>query len=126
MSTGYSIEVGYISGYSFNGNKDKAWEILKNVVASIAELPSDINYEAIKFGSPVYDHEGDFSLMDVCETFSLPVKDGGVMIINDEKRYIHLMASGNRTIKEHTRRAFIRLVMYAMHRQGIEINVNAT
>ena len=124
MATGYTIQVGYLSGYSFNGGNDAAWNILKSVAASIAESAKDIHYEAIKYGSPDYDYDGDFSLMDVCNTFALPVKDGGVMIINDTERYIHMMASGNRTLKEHSRRAFIRLVMSAMHRQGIDINVN--
>lgn len=127
MTTGYTIEIGYMSGYSSSISPETAWEALKAAALKVASNPVKIYTEAIAFEAPTYDTEGDFSLMDVCNTFNLDKFNGGPMeIIEGDQPRVFLMASGQRTLKEHTRRAFCRLVIYEMHRQDIEVSLTVS
>lgn len=128
MSTGYTIEIGYISGYSWNGNREDAWLLLAGAASIIAKHPQFIEEEALRFGAPKVCPCGcGATLKEHCEVYQHEyITDGGPLLIDHEKQVIFQMASGNREMKEHVRRAFCRLILYEMHKLGIEVNIIVT
>jgi hypothetical protein len=52
MATGYILSIGYLSGYSYRGNRDEAWQQLKAAAQSIALQPALVAQEARKFDAP--------------------------------------------------------------------------
>lgn len=52
MTTSYILSIGYLSGYSYRGGYDAAWQQLRTAAQSIAEQPELIAEEARKFEAP--------------------------------------------------------------------------
>ena len=119
--TGYIISLGYQSGYSRNA-RDDLWAILRNAALAICADPVRLANEAVSFGAPeLLDGE---RLMDYARQYEK--REDATIMFDDEERCIRQLASGSgapRILKEHMRRAFIRMVMAEMHRQGIEVNI---
>jgi hypothetical protein len=124
VSTGWAITIGYNSDLS-PLDRDKTWETLKNVAATIREDTAALFQEALAFDAPP-DCGGE-DLEDYCAIYTAPREEGGPLWIDEPGQAISIIASGgapSRIQKEHVARAFCRLVLYAMHRQGIEINLH--
>lgn len=125
MGTGYTIRLGYLSGATFRGDAEEAWRIVQEEAERIWEMPAVIAIEAANCGAPVT--LNNQVLHDYVLAFQ---KRRGATIKLDcrdeEGPYIHMLASGgsaSRVVKEHIRRAFIRLLLAAAHRRGIDLNV---
>jgi len=124
MSTTYIIQIGYLSGASTQISHDEAWKILKEYTARLSRQPQIIHDEAVKFGAPETCPCGcGATLMEHCEIYGEDHNPGIPLIIDDQRQQIVQLASGSRTMKEHVRRAFCRLLIYEMHRHGIEVNL---
>jgi hypothetical protein len=130
MSTGYHISIGYNSGISCparligDAGKTEAWGILKSVVEKLCGEPDRIIAEARAYGAPECCATGPecCTLQNHADRYKLPWTDRTIYF--DEKRQeVIQMASGDRLVKEHIRRAFCRLVMQEMHKHNIEINI---
>lgn len=126
MATGYTLELGYQSGYSSHAD---AWEALKAYALYLCDHPAEIYDEARKFGAP--DALDGERLMDYAARYhgavdlTLVIQDPE----GDEKGHVYQCASGGapaRVLKEHLRRAFCRLVIAEMHRKGIEVNLTVS
>lgn len=116
--TGWHIRIGYISGDSCEYNQEQAWEILKAEVARLREDPAAIVGEAHRVL-----HESKIrGIGEYAAAYSAKHNDATITVFED-KREIMQLASGGREVKEHARRAFCRLVIAAMHRHGIDINL---
>jgi hypothetical protein len=124
--TYYIIGVGYNSGSSCKEyhNNEKAWELLKSVVIEICNNPEKITEEAHKFNAPETCQHGPTccTLAGHAERYKLPWKDLTIRF-DEENQTVVQLASGDREVKEHIRRAFCRLVLYAMHKHNVEINI---
>lgn len=118
--TSYTLSIGYLSGCSFKGNDDEAWQALVNCVEALKHDPDRIVAEARRLGAPEQCEHGCCTLRAYAEAYQS--QDATLITYPDEKA-IRQFASGDRTLKEHVRRAFCRLVMEDMHRQGIEVNL---
>lgn len=135
MGTGYRIDLGYMSGDSFDGTNEEAWDALVEVVTSIRTNTERILTEARRSSSvfkrceecescgweayaEAYKKNEDATLRIVEEPW-FPLPEG-----EEFKPYIHMMATGCRGLKEHFRRTFCRLVIEEMHKRGIEVNLN--
>lgn len=128
MSTGYHISIGYNSGIScpakYIGENGEAWALLKSVVLEICNNVDLIVDEARRFGAPEQCKNGPdcCNLTNHAERYKLPWQDQTIYFDEKRKEVIQ-MASGDREVKEHVRRAFCRLVMNEMHKHGVEINI---
>jgi hypothetical protein len=119
MGTGYSITLGYQSGYSTCLDQDEAWQALVDCVQALRLQPERIVKEAQRLGAPAACEDHCCTLQQMAEAYSS--NDDATLRINQRERYIYQLATGDRTLKEHVRRAFCRLVIEEMHRQGIEV-----
>jgi hypothetical protein len=123
MSTSWRIEMGYGEG---------DWEDLKQAALDICNLWERILGEALAYDAPLTLDGENIGLYCIAfkERRDLTIEfiEPGHPMWNDEypRPFIHMMASGGdpaRTMKEHTRRAFLRLIMADMHKQGMDISV---
>ncbi len=121
--TSYTLSIGYISGYSFKGDKDDAWQALVNCVEALKRNPDRIVAEARRLDAPEQCKHGCCTLQ---ETAGAYLNDDATLVIYHSDRAVRQFASGDRMLKEHVRRAFCRLVMEDMHRQGIEVNLQVS
>jgi hypothetical protein len=130
MSTSYYIEIGYNSGFSSQIIDE--WHMLKDVAIAICDHPERIAEEAIAFGAP-RTLEGE-DLFAYAHSYATR-EDLTISFVESKDEYgkpdcfILQCASGggaSRILKEHLRRAFCRLVLYEMHRRGIEITIRVT
>ena len=124
--TSYHISIGYNSGDSCDNDlhqQSKAWELLKTVVLKICENTDWILAEARKFNTPEYCDKSNKTLQEFVDKYKLPWDDLTISI-NEEQEEIVQMASGDRKVKEHVRRAFCRLVLLKMHEHNVEINIS--
>ena len=116
--TGYHISIGYQS----SSDKDDAKQALLEVVDGICKYPMQIVYEARRLGDAVPD--------EYAESYSKPWADASISIIDKEGDFqVMQLASGGgieRGYKEAMRRAFCRLVLEAMHKKKMEININVS
>lgn len=124
--TGYTIRVGYLSGYSCDHSREEAWEIIKQEALSICDAPHVIWREAVRFGAP-YGMGGE-AIEDYAESFKRR-EDLTITFHEDGENAprISMSASGGepgRGLKEHTRRAFLRLLLSAAHHHGIELSIS--
>jgi DNA repair exonuclease SbcCD ATPase subunit len=62
------------------------------------------------------------TLQNHADRYKLPWQDRTIYFDEKNQRVVQ-MASGDRLVKEHIRRAFCRLVMAEMHKLNIEINI---
>ena len=121
MGTAYTITIGYLSGYSYGGDKDDAWDELVQCVEALREQPERLVAEARRLNAPETCNYGCCTLENVAETYRAAFTHGNPLTINYDQRYIMQMATGDRAQKEHVRRAFCRLLIEEMHRKGIEV-----
>lgn len=113
-------------GYNGGSNSDELWKELKAVAIEIANNPVNIVEEARRLGSPESCERGCCELdtyannyINSFDTMGHPVS---FVETGDVKELIQ-MASTDDDIKFHVRRAYIRLVIEAMHHRGIEVNL---
>lgn len=130
MATSYTIEIGYMSGYSYDGGAVDAWNELLEATRAIINNPAKMTAEARAFGAPWYCCEKQCShLNDYTDAYARDWQQGGPLRIVDEKDkrpYLHISCSGGegeRQMKEHVARAFVRLLIEKMHRKQIEISI---
>jgi len=123
--TGYHITLGY------NGvaciDYDDMWEILKQKVREICDQPRVIIAEARRLGAPEACSKGCCSLDTYADNYAESFETYGhpISIINrgEGDRQIMQLASTAGPIKYHVRRAFVRLLIEAMHREEIEVSL---
>src|SRR5690348_3435921 len=123
MGTSYTLSIGYLSGDSFKGNTDAAWQVLVDTLEHIKQAPERIVTEARRLDAPEMCGEGCCTLQSLAEAYQQYSDATLIIHQTDGKRYVTQLATGDRTLKEHVRRAFCRLVIEDMHRQGIEVNL---
>jgi hypothetical protein len=116
--TGWHITIGYISGDSCEYNRDQAWELLKAEVARLREDGKAILGEYIRTCPEMISAEVE----ELIACYKAAHGDKTITVLED-KREIMQLASGARSTKEQVRRAFCRLVLDAMHRHNIDINL---
>lgn len=125
MSTGYRVEVGYNSSW----HRDDAWERLKAEAQRVRSDGQAILAEARRVEALRVD---EFSAEVLGEYVAAYAADADLTLTihesasEDERPCIRQLASGggeSRDIKELLRRAFCRLLIAAMHREGIEVNL---
>lgn len=124
MSTGYHIEIGYNSAH----NRDDAWTELKAVVERLRHQP-DLIVAEVRREQPGL--ASDDVLRDYAESYGpdLDLTLKVIEAVGERRPEIYQSASGggeSRDIKEAMRRAFARLVIFEMHKQGIEVNFVVT
>ena len=125
MSTGYRLEVGYLSG----GNRADAWADLKAVALDICEHSNRIydEVERVEGARGVALDEYVVAYRDRDDlTITFHETPNHFETPEDFRPYIYQMASGGgagRELKEACRRAFCRLVIETMHRKRIEVNM---
>ncbi len=127
--TGYRITIGYLSGDSYKGTTDEAWEALKNAVVSMRQ--STLLAEFGIFNDTRMRAGIDCTATQLAGLMThLRGSDASVKVIEDDgDNAVVLLASGgdkSRSMKEAMRRAYIRVIMREMHRQGIEISVRVS
>ena len=128
--TGYYIEIGYLSGYSDESCREKAWGELKAVVAKLREQPEAIVKECLRLESGM-GLKARGELRDFAERYHARFQDATISIEEpkyDKNGFISQLASSGegdweRSMKERVRRAFCRLVIEEMHCRGIEVNL---
>jgi hypothetical protein len=117
------------------GYGEGEWHDLKKAAIRICEDSWTLLQEARRFDAPM-EWQGE-RLTDYVGAFfhrkdlTIEFVEPGHPMWNDEypRPFIHMMASGGdpaRTMKEHTRRAFLRLIMADMHRQGMDISITVS
>ena len=124
--TGYHIRLGYNPTRS---DYESMWETLKAEALRIASQPQDIVAEARRLGSPENCPDGCCPLETYADNYAWPLDRPGhpLKVIEDgeepQEWQIMQLASTDTGIKYHVRRAFVRLLIEAAHRHGIEVSV---
>lgn len=122
--TGYHISIGYNSTLNHVERTGKAWEALKETVSQLRTRTNAIVAEVLREQPNLGPVD---VLVEYAETYGQDV-DRTLTIIeatDDRPAEIMQLASGGgdaRDIKEAMRRAFSRLVIFEMHKRGIEVN----
>lgn len=127
--TGYHIELGYNAHPPAEENE--MWEILKQKTQEICDNPQAIITEARRLRSPETCEKGCCHLNTYADNYAEKIGSYGhpISIIEErqapffENRQIMQLASTDDPIKYHVRRAFIRLLIEAMHKEEIEVNL---
>ncbi len=123
--TGYHFQLGYNG--ATRTDDDQMWTILKSEARRVADDPAAIIAEAKRLGSPETCDDGCCLLDAYADNYAEPFSTPGhpVKVIDQEGNIqILQMASTGSAIKYHVRRAYMRLLIEAMHRQAIEISVS--
>lgn len=125
---GYYLDIGY------SDNPEEAWKELRRHVVHLCAHPERIATEASRLGCPE-ELEGEM-LADYAERYrdredyTIFIQETALATLADPgSPYVVQFASGGgpgRVLKEHLRRAFCRLVIEHMHRQGIEVNLRVS
>jgi hypothetical protein len=121
--TGWHIRIGYISGDSCDYNQEQAWEILKAEVARLREDTAAIVAELHRLKPLLFRRDTQQMLWELAAAYKAEDGDATLTILEDSREILQ-MASGDRELKEHVRRAFCRLVLDVMHKYGIDINLS--
>jgi hypothetical protein len=106
-----------------------AWEYVYEQALNICAHPEWIADEARAFDAP--NGTDDETLMDYARAFESRT-DLTITFhpaVDDAQPYIHMYASGgmpSRALKEYTRQAFIRLLLRAAHREGIDLSIRVS
>lgn len=124
MSTEYTISLGYLSGQSTSLSYEDAWKALVAYVEQLRHQPERIVQEARRLNAPETCEQGCCTLQRMAEAYQLTEEECGPLVINQEDQHISQLTYGDRMLKEHIRRAFSRLILEEMHRQGIEVCLN--
>jgi len=123
--TGYHISIGYNSTLTHIERAGMTWEALKEVVAELRSQPNLIVGE-------VQRERSNLAEPHILLDYAAAYQDGIDKTLNiieatdDRPAEIMQLASGSgdgRDIKEAMRRAFCRLVIFEMHKRGIEVNL---
>lgn len=127
--TGYHISIGYNSTLGAQ-EKREAFDTLEHVVHEIRGQMDLLIDEAERERGSDRDRPADrASLTEYVKAYCLPATDATLTIFEpdgDKPGEILQLASGtgdSREYKERLRRAFCRLVIFEMHRRGIEVNL---
>lgn len=120
--TGYHIAIGYNGATRVD--YDEMWEILKRKTREVCEQPQAIIDEARRLGSPETCSRGCCTLGTYADNYADPYEICGHPItIIEDKQQIMQLASTDSAMKYHVRRAFVRLLIEAMHREEIEVSL---
>lgn len=122
--TGYHITLGYNGAARVD--YDEMWEILKQKTREVCDNPKAIIAEARRLNAPETCSRGCCRLDTYANNYVDPFETPGhpISIIEDDGRcQIMQLASTDDAIKYHVRRAFVRLLIEAMHREEIEISL---
>jgi hypothetical protein len=130
--TTYTITLGYNSGNTFNSCDEERWAILKEEVAKIRSLPDDIRI-AVFHLDPMKRWTAD-EVDEIKELITAYHHDNTDLTVyyadedapDPRERKLRQSTSYPGRLKHHVRRAFCRLVIQAMHRRGIEVNLNVS
>ncbi len=115
--------IGYYFSIGFNpdpiGDYDEMWKILKQTTREICDNPQAIVTEARRLNAPETCPDG------CADNYANPFDSHGhpVAIIDDGEENL-IMATDTTGIKYHVCRAFMRLLIEAMHREKIEVSVD--
>lgn len=128
--TGYHIKLGY---NPMRTDYDEMWKILKSEARKVADDPSTIIAEARRLGAPENCEDGCCPLSSYADNYADAFGSYGHPIVIIDKggddrddRQIMQMASTDSGIKYHVRRAYVRLLIQAMHRHGIEVSMTVS
>jgi hypothetical protein len=123
--TGYHISIGYNGAINIGLDYDEMWEMLKRKTREICDNPQAIAAEARRLGAPESCSEGCCSIETFSDYYAKPFEAYGhpISIIDGDDRQIMQLASTSDAIKYHVRRAFVRLLIEAMHKEQIEVNL---
>ena len=129
--TGYHISLGY-NGAIHNGydTYDEMWEVLKRKTREICDRPQAIIAETRSLGNaPETCDDGCCNLDTYADFYAKSFSAYGhpITIIEsgeEENRQIMQLASTGDDIKYCVRRAFVRLLIEAMHKEKIEVSVS--
>lgn len=116
--TSYLLEVGYNSSFG----REEAEEKLKIAVDKLRNDPDRLIAEVRRLDGDL-EPDCDVPFAEYARLYS---SDEDLTIRHDgEHRYIQMASGGGigRSIKEAFRRAFCRLILEDMHREGVEINI---
>ncbi len=123
MSVCYTISIGTQSGYSSDLDAtEAAYKLLKGKALFLCGRWELIVSEALQYGAPV--QVDGVSINEYGKKYN--TMDDLTIRFDDTEYQIRQYASGSglsRTLKEHLRRAFIRLIIREMHMMHIEINI---
>ncbi len=115
---GWHITKGYETGYTPRGDSD--WKRIQEFAVAVASIKELID-EAINF-APDSLHS---KIGEVAATYKSDV--GNPLHIGADE--IMILASGGgeyRAAKEHVARAFVRILMRAVHERGFDISVSVS
>jgi len=124
--TGYHIEIGYNGAINNGLSYEEMWEELKKTARKIANNPVAIIAAARQLGAPETCENGCCHLDNYADNYALPFDTPGhpISIIEDgDNQQIMQLASTDDEIKYHVRRAYVRLLIEAMHQKKIEVNL---
>lgn len=109
------------------GSDADSWSAVRKYIGHLRDNPQLVCDEAVRCGAPLMLEETQ--LLDICELLVdawqsapqvLEIADSG------QAPAVLLTVTGGmpgRVLKEHCRRAIVRLVLTEMHRQGIDVSV---
>ena len=122
MAVGFHIELGYISGYGFDGRDDAAWQEVERIINTVRNDGALISTYIVGKTKATYD---GYPLSDFVNVYDESTLLSPVMPYAEGQGYMVLCSGGgaSREAKELVARAFIRAVMTECHKQGIDISV---
>ena len=120
--TGYHITLGYNGAQRVD--YDEMWKILKQKTREVCDQPQTIITEARRLGSPETCAHGCCALDTYADIYAESFGSLGHPIkIMEVQRHVTQSACTASAMKYHVRRAFVRLLIEAMHKEKIEINL---
>jgi len=122
--TGYHMSIGYTATRC---DSDAMWDILKREARRVADSPDAIAAEVRRLGGPEVCEDGCCKLATYVEIYLKPFDNPchPVKIVDrHDERQIMQLASTDAGFKYHVRRAYVRLLIEAMHRHAIEISLS--
>lgn len=124
--TGYHIRIGYNPCRS---DREEMWRLLQSEARRIADDPHGIEQEARRLGCPERCEQGCCRLEGYADNYAAPFGRDGCngnpvnIIDREDSQQIMQLASTDEGFKYHVRRAFVRLLIEAMHRHCIEVSL---
>jgi len=118
-------------GYNSQGqDENEAWKKLKAIARDIADHPDAIEAEANRV-DPATCEDDECCVLGYAQNYADPIQteiggpgQGHPLTICEKDRQIIQWASTGCDVKYSVRRAFIRLLMEAAHRERIEISIH--